>query len=101
VSSALGGALGALALKITFKAAVVFQMRRTPLATYNCATSGTKPGQFGHCYGHAVEEDGADVKKRRNGKVWEHNWKKIDPIPPHRPIGKHTLFGCNSNTNSA
>lgn len=94
---ALSGAIGALILRSAFKVALALRVRRKPRATHLCATSGTKPGEFRHCYGHAVDDD-EDVKKNKNkkstrGRAWKHTWDKLPPPPGTHVIGEHTLYG--------
>lgn len=88
VISALCGALGALLLRSTLKVALALRARSTPLAVYDCAVSGTKPGEFGHCYGHEVGDEAST-----NGKAWEHDWHKVPATPPRQAIGEHTIYG--------
>jgi len=86
--SALGGALGALILRSTLKVAGAVRARLTPLAVHPCATSGAKPGEFDHCWGHEVDD-----KASTTGRAWEHDWNRIPPCPPHEPMGQHTIYG--------
>jgi hypothetical protein len=86
--SALGGALGALILRSLLKTLGAVWARLRPLAVHQCATSGTRPGEFDHCWGREVED-----KASMNGKAWEHDANKVARHPPHEPMGQHTVFG--------
>jgi hypothetical protein len=86
--SALGGAVGALILRSIFKVVGALRARLTPRAIHLCATSGSKPGEFDHCWGREVADNTSTT-----GRVWEHNWNSISPHPPHVPIGDHTIYG--------
>lgn len=86
--SALGGALGALILRGLLKTLGAVRARLRPLAIHHCATSGTRPAEFDHCWGREVED-----KACANGKAWEHDTNRVARHPPHEPLGQHTIFG--------
>jgi hypothetical protein len=86
--SALGGALGALILRSILKLVGAVWTRRKLLAIHQCATRGSRPGEFDHCWGKVAPDPDSTT-----GEVWEHNWEPVRATPPHIPMGDHTVYG--------